>query len=84
MSEEYPLPSLIPEHTRTNTPQQWAIRTPESITTIGHRSTRHPPPISGNMGGSGGPHDYPEILGFEAVLGPPQGCAMAGAGGMCR
>jgi hypothetical protein len=32
------------------------------------------------MGGSGGPHDCPEILQFEAISGPLPGRAMAETG----
>jgi hypothetical protein len=39
----------------------------------------HHPPISGNMFGSGGPDDCPEILGFEHISGPLPSRAVAEA-----
>jgi hypothetical protein len=49
MSEEYLLPSLTPEHTPTNTPQQEATRLPQEPQRC-HRGTRNQPPTSGWVG----------------------------------
>jgi hypothetical protein len=47
LGEQHLLPPSTLKHTPTNTPQQGANRTPESIATIGHRNIRDPPPITG-------------------------------------
>ena len=46
MSEEDLLPSLTPEHTPTNMPQQGAVWLPQEPHRW-HRSTRNLPPITG-------------------------------------